>query len=185
MAIALDEVEIAVPEKLVAELTVRPPESAPPPQIVKRSRPKWAKWALVMGVVAALGIGVQLWRMHAQNANGYETVAVDRGTIQASVTAGGAVNAVVDVQVGSQVSGNIKALYADFNTKVTKGQLVALIDPQAFQAQVDQAQAALGAVHSATATLAAQVVKANADVAGTVASGRARSPSLLKTVPTN
>jgi HlyD family secretion protein len=39
-------------------------------------------------------------------------------------------NAVVDVQVGSQVSGNIKALYADFNTKVKKGQLVAEIDPQ-------------------------------------------------------
>ena len=81
MAIALDEVEIAVPEKLVAEQIVRPPESAPPPQIVKRSRPKWAKWALVVGVVAALGIGVQLWRMHAQNAIGYETVAVDRGTL--------------------------------------------------------------------------------------------------------
>jgi len=172
MAIALDEVEIAVPETLPAELTARPPDSAPPQQIVKHSRPKWAKWVLVIGIVAALGIGVQLWRMHPQNAIGYETVAVDRGTIQASVTATGTVNAVVDVQVGSQVSGNIKALYADFNTKVTKGQLVALIDPQAFQAQVDQAQAALGAVHSATATLAAQVVKANADVAGTVASGK-------------
>ena len=163
MAIALDDVEIAVPEKLPAELTARPPESAPPPQIVKRTRPKWAKWALLIGVVAALGIGVQSWRVHAQNAIGYETVAVDRGTIQASVTATGTVNAVVDVQVGSQVSGNIKALYADFNTKVTKGQLVALIDPQASQAQVDQAQAALSSAHSATMTLAAQVTKANAN----------------------
>src|ERR1700674_830059 len=170
MAIALDEVEIAVPEKLPAELTARPPDSAPPPQIVKRTRPKWAKWALLIGMVAIVGIGLQLWRMHTQNAIGYETVAVDRGTIQASVTATGTVNAVVDVQVGSQVSGNIKALYADFNTKVTKGQLVALIDPQAFQAQVDQAQAALSSVHSATLTLEAQVIKANADVAGAVAS---------------
>ena len=77
MAIALDEVEIAVPEKLVAEPAARPPESAPPPQIAKRSRPKWAKWALMIGVVAIVGVGVQLWRMHAQNAIGYETVAVD------------------------------------------------------------------------------------------------------------
>jgi HlyD family secretion protein len=86
----------------------------------------------------------------------------------------------VDVQVGSQVSGNIKALYADFNTKVTKGQLVALIDPEAFQAQVDQAQAALSSVHSATMTLAAQVTKANADVAGTVASGKGAESIVAK-----
>ena len=92
---------------------------------------------------------VQLWRTHSQNAIHYDTVAAERGLMQASVTATGTVNAVVDVQVGSQVSGNIKALYADFNTKVTKGQLVALIDPQVFQTQVDQAQAALGSDHSA------------------------------------
>ena len=77
MAIALDEVEIAAPAKLPAELAAKPPESAPSPQIVKSSRPKWAKWALVIGVVAIVGVGVQLWRMHAQNAIGYETVAVD------------------------------------------------------------------------------------------------------------
>ena len=63
--------------------------------------------------------------MHSANAIDYETVPVERGSVQASVTATGTLNAVVDVQVGSQVSGNIKALYADFNTKVTKGQLVA------------------------------------------------------------
>lgn len=172
MAIALDQVEIAAPEKLSVESAALPPEPPPPPQIAKRSRPKWAKWAMVIGIVAVVGIGVQLWRMHAQNAISYETVAVERGAIQASVTATGTVNAVVDVQVGSQVSGNIKALYADFNTKVTKGQLVALIDPAPFQAQVDQAQASLSSAHAATLTLAAQIAKANSDVAGTVAGGK-------------
>src|ERR1700674_4642957 len=170
MAIALDQVDFAAAEKMPAELTVRPPESAPPPQFSKRSRNKWAKWALVIGFVAVLGISVKLWRMHSQSAVGYDTVAVERGVIHASVTATGTLNAVVDVQVGSQVSGNIKALYADFNTKVTKVQLVAENNPQGFQAQVDQAQAALGSAHSATATLEAQVIKANADVAGAVAS---------------
>jgi HlyD family secretion protein len=170
MAIAVEQVGFAAAEKLPAELAVPPPDSAPPPQIGKRSRNKWAKWALVIVIVAVLGISVELWRIHAQNKIGYDTVAVERGLIQASVTATGTLNAVVDVQVGSQVSGNIKALYADFNTKVAKGQLVALIDPEAFQAQVDQAQAALGSVHSAATTLEAQVIKANADVAGTMAS---------------
>jgi HlyD family secretion protein len=103
-----------------------------------------------------------------------------RGPIQASVTATGTLNAVVNVQVGSQVSGNIKALYADFNTKVTKDQLVAEIDPQVFQAQVDQAQAALSSVHSAVITLQAQVVKANADLAGTIANEKGVESVMVK-----
>src|SRR5439155_23668204 len=56
----------------------------------------------------------------------YQTAPVIRGDVDATVAATGTCNAVVTVQVGSQVSGNIKALYADFNTKVSKGQLVAL-----------------------------------------------------------
>ncbi|HEY4932039.1 MAG TPA: efflux RND transporter periplasmic adaptor subunit [Terriglobales bacterium] len=118
--------------------------------------------------------------MHSQNAITYETVPLERGLVQASVTATGAVNAVVDVQVGSQVSGNIKALYADFNTKVTKGQLVALIDPEIFQTQVDQAQAALGSAQSAVKTAGAQVQKATSDLAGTVAGEKSAESVLAK-----
>src|ERR1700693_995663 len=150
----------------------RPPSLIALPRTTGPRRPKWLKWAIVAGVVTLLAAGAYRWRIYAQSAITYETVPVERGTIQASVTATGTLNAVVDVLVGSQVSGNIKALYADFNTKVTRGQLVALIDPEAFQAQVDQAQAALGSVHSAATTLEAQVIKANADVGGTVASGK-------------
>ncbi len=101
-----------------------------------------------------------MWRAHSENTIGFETAVVKRGPIQASVTATGTLNAVVDVQVGSQVSGNIKALYAVFSTKVAKGQLVALIDPQMFQTQVDQAQAAVTSLHSAVITAEAQVQKA-------------------------
>jgi HlyD family secretion protein len=68
------------------------------------------------------------------------------------------------VQVGSQVSGNIKALYADFNTKVTKGQLVALIDPELFQARVTQAQANLDNARATVLNYTAQIQKAAADV---------------------
>jgi HlyD family secretion protein len=118
--------------------------------------------------------------MHAASAISYDTVPVERGPILASVTATGTLNAVVDVQVGSQVSGNIKALYADFNTKVTKGQLVAEIDPEVFQTQVDQAAAALASVHSAALTASAQVQKANSDLGGTVASEKAAESVLAR-----
>ena len=151
---------------------VSPPSILPPPKLVAvprptgPRRPKWLKWALLAGVALLLAAGAYEWRAYTQSAIAYETVPVERGPIQASVTATGTLNAVVDVLVGSQVSGNIKALYADWNTKVTKGQLVALIDPEIFQAQVDQAQAVLGAAHSAVLTARAQVQKANADLAG-------------------
>jgi HlyD family secretion protein len=135
---------------------------------------------LAIGLLVALGVIWELWRVHSQNAITYETVPLERGLVQASVTATGAVNAVVDVQVGSQVSGNIKALYADFNTKVTKGQLVALIDPEIFQTQVDQAQAALGAAQSAVKTAGAQAQKATSDLAGTVAGEKSAESVLAK-----
>src|SRR5947207_4808550 len=84
------------------------------------------KLAVIIGgmlVVAGLGGWAILGGRHGQE---YRTAAIERGEIDATVAATGTCNAVVTVQVGSQVSGNIKALYADFNTKVSKGQLVAL-----------------------------------------------------------
>jgi HlyD family secretion protein len=73
----------------------------------------------------------------------YRTDPVTRGDIQQSVTATGAVNAVTTVQVGTQVSGTIKTLYVDFNSRVKKGQIIAQIDPSTFESQVQQAQANL------------------------------------------
>jgi len=143
-------------------------------------RNKWVRWALIAGLVVVVAVVVQMWRVHSQDAIHYDTVATERGPIQASVTATGTLNAVVDVQVGSQVSGNIKALYADFNTKVKKGQLVAQIDPEIFQTQVDQSQAALGSAHSAAITAGAQVVKAKADLAGTAANEKSAESALAK-----
>ena len=80
----------------------------------------------------------------------YRTEPITRGDIQATVTATGTVNAVTTVQVGTQVSGTIRTLYVDFNSRVKKGQLIAQIDPSTFEAQVQQAEANL---HSAQASL--------------------------------
>lgn len=71
----------------------------------------------------------------------YETVELGRGSIVAKVTASGTLSALVTVQVGSQLSGRIKQLYADFNSEVKKGQLIAEIDPQLFTAALEQARA--------------------------------------------
>ena len=157
-----------------------PPASVSSPPFKGALQRHWLRWALLAGVIVTLVVAVQSWRVHLQNAIGYETVRVERGSVQSSVTATGTVNAVVYVLVGSQVSGNIKQLYADFNTKVTKGQLVALIDPQVFQTQVDQATAALASTHSAVMAGVAQVQKSTADLSGATASEKVAESVLAK-----
>lgn len=127
---------------------------------------------MVAGAALALVIGGLYWRSSAQNAVTFETVPVEQGSVQARVTATGNLNAVVEVLVSSQVSGNIKALYADWNSHVKKGQLVALIDPEVFQAQLDQAHASVRSAHAATLSAQAQLAKARADESAAIASQR-------------
>lgn len=71
----------------------------------------------------------------------YRTETVSRGDIAAAVTASGTLNAVTTVLVGTQVSGTIRNIYVDFNSRVKKGQLIAQIDPDMFEAQAAQAKA--------------------------------------------
>src|SRR3954471_18807783 len=71
----------------------------------------------------------------------YKTEKVDRGNVTMTVTATGTLSAVTTVQIGSQVSGVIARLYADFNSQVQKGQLLAELDPTPFQQQVEQRRA--------------------------------------------
>jgi HlyD family secretion protein len=71
----------------------------------------------------------------------YRTVKVERGEISSLVTATGTINPVVTVLVGSQISGTIKGLYADFNSRVKEGEVIAQIDPAILEAQVEQAKA--------------------------------------------
>ena len=73
----------------------------------------------------------------------YKTALVDRGPITALVTATGTINPVVSVQVGSQVSGKVAQLFADFNSRVAKGQILAQIDQKPFKARLSQARAAV------------------------------------------
>jgi HlyD family secretion protein len=87
-----------------------------------------------------------LWfyrRAEAKEAPQYRTATVERGTVKATVSATGTLNAVRTVQVGTQVSGQISAIHVDFNDHVRKGQLLARIDPTLQLQSVEDAQAGL------------------------------------------
>lgn len=96
----------------------------------------------MVGLFLLVGGGAAFFRNGEKGAE-YRTAKVEQGGITATVSATGKVNAVVTVQVGSQVSGTIQRLLADFNSRVKKGQIIAQIDPSLWGAQVEQAKAKL------------------------------------------
>src|SRR2546430_17395248 len=108
-------------------------------------------------IVALLIILFVVRRCTSSGSASYQTATVTQGPITQLVTATGTLNPVTNVQVGSQVSGNIQKLFADFNSQVKAGQVVAQIDPALFQATVTQAE---GDVASAQAAF--ELAKLNA-----------------------
>ncbi|MBI4572274.1 MAG: HlyD family secretion protein [candidate division NC10 bacterium] len=93
------------------------------------------------------------------------TAPVERGDILSTISATGTLNAVITVQVGTQVSGTIKQLLVDFNSPVKKGVLIARIDPEIVEAKVNQAKADLESARAAVLNQGAGVARAQADVA--------------------
>jgi HlyD family secretion protein len=108
---------------------------------------KWKKLlVLVIAVVIILGLYLAFGRSEKEEPNiRYVTVPVEKGTLKAEITSSGTLKPLVEVQVGSQVSGTIKELYADFESVVKKDQLIALIDPDTYEAKAAQARANLQA----------------------------------------
>ena len=98
---------------------------------------------IVVALLLILGGGLFLGFRGTGNGQKFKTVRVTTGNIRATVTATGTMNAVITVLVGTQVSGMVKKLHADFNSPVKAGQVVAEIDPATFEAQVDNAKANL------------------------------------------
>ena len=123
----------------------------------------------MIGLVAAFGL-------NRGGAVQHFTAKVERGEIDDVVEATGTINAVITVQVGSQVSGTIAKLNVDFNSRVHKGQIVALIDPALFQgallqatADLQNAKANLAAAHANLEKAKAGAVQTKADYSRTVA----------------
>lgn len=118
----------------VAPLPKPPPVPVP---ATRRSRQFWLVGAvLALAVVAAIGAG--WWFTGSNGTVNYTTAAVTHGDVTRAVIATGTVNPVLTIIVGSYVSGVIQEIHCDYNTKVTKGQVCAKIDPRPYQSVVDQ-----------------------------------------------
>lgn len=119
--------------------------------------------ALIILLVAAAVAGFMLWG-NKTAANDYMTAKVERGNVEVTVSATGTVQAVTTVQVGSQVSGTVQWLGADFNSQVKKGQVIARLDPAIFQAQVDNARANVQNQQAAIIAAQSDIVNQQANV---------------------
>src|SRR5208337_534352 len=124
---------------------------------MKLSSMKNSAWMLA---IAAIIVVAGVWYFLGGSSSGTRivTAKVTAGPIVRSVTATGTVNPVITVQLGTYVSGPIIAIYKDYNAPVTKGQLIAKIDPSTYQVTVDIA-------HATLANSVAQLGKDQADLA--------------------
>ncbi len=115
---------------------------------------------LSIGVTLLAAILLYRCTLAREKPPAYETAVVDRGDVVARVSASGSLSAVVTVEVGSQISGRIQSLYADFNSVVRRGQLIAKIDPALFEAAVAQASANVAAARGNLERLRVQAEEA-------------------------
>ena len=119
------------------------------------------KWTIIGALLIAIS-ALTAFKLESNKAPQYFTEKVTKGDIQNVVQATGTINAVTTVQVGSEVSGTIQKLYADFNSHVSKDQIVAQIEPSLFQGAVLQAKADLGDGQANLAVAKANLNKAKA-----------------------
>lgn len=127
----------------------------------RRRKLRWA--AVIAGIVLAAAAGLFLLRLRARSATPsrpFELVEVTRGPLQARVTASGTVSPLITVQVGSQISGKVQALGADFNTVVHRGQVIAQIDPAFYRAAVEQARSRVVSARAARNKASAELENA-------------------------
>ncbi|HEY6189411.1 MAG TPA: efflux RND transporter periplasmic adaptor subunit [Pyrinomonadaceae bacterium] len=122
---------------------------------------------ITIGAVALVALAGFLWWGDRASAAQYMTAKVERGNLRNSVTATGTLQAVTTVQVGSQASGTISALHADFNSTVKKGQVIAQLDPSTTEAQVEQARANLLQARASLAQAQAGVAQSRAGISQT------------------
>lgn len=124
-----------------------------------------ARWLGLAVLVVLIGAGAWYWfGIKKPDAPQYRTATLEKGRLIASVSATGTVVPVVSVQVGSQVSGQLKEVLVDFNSQVTKNQLIARIDPESFEYRVRQAQADLDAARAQVTTQQANIAAQRAAV---------------------
>lgn len=129
-------------------------------------RESYSKHKVAYIAVACLIVILGLWGYFRSRSDGpkFTTAAVRRGSITAVVQATGTINPLTTVPVGSYVSGTVQYIFADFNTRVKNGQVLAQLDPAIYEAQVIQARGNLENAQANLATLEANVQVATANL---------------------
>ena len=129
-----------------------------------QQKSKWIIGLVIMAAAAAAG--AWLFVRNDRNSDpSYRFAVVERGPMVSAVSTSGTLNAVITVQVGSQVSGQIKELLADYNSEVTAGQVIARIDPETFDAKAGQAEAELAVARANVGIQRAGVERAEKELA--------------------
>jgi HlyD family secretion protein len=121
-------------------------------------------WLPLLILVVGLAAGIAFLRSGRNEAASYRFATIESGPIVSAVATSGTLNAVTTVQVGSQVSGQIRELLADFNSEVKAGQVIARIDPEIFEARVRQAEADLAVARANVGIQRAGVERARREV---------------------
>lgn len=144
-------------------MTDTSPHAVPSKQPLRR---RWGGTRLLLGAAALVLVAVAVWFFFlrgGETSDPYRTEAAGRGEIVTSVSASGTLEALVTVEVGSQISGQVTQVLVDYNDRVRKGQVLAILDPQNQRSAVDQSQAAIQAAQAQVVTAQAQVALAQAD----------------------
>jgi HlyD family secretion protein len=126
----------------------------------------WRRWLIPFSILALVAIGAAWWlRDRGEATARYRTDPVTRGDLSVAISATGNLEALSTVVIGTQVSGTIERVEVDFNDKVTRGQVLARIDPATVQARAEQAGAGLASARAQLAQAQASLRNAEADYA--------------------
>lgn len=142
--------------------------TATPLAAPKTTKPRFRRprRGLLIGIGAVLLAALGIWFFFLRgdgNAEPYRTEAVRRGEITRSVSASGTLEALVTVEVGSQISGQVTQVMVDYNDRVRRGQVMAVLDPQNQRSAVEQSQAQIASAQAGVAQAQAQVALAQAE----------------------
>ncbi|QNP41254.1 efflux RND transporter periplasmic adaptor subunit [Lysobacter solisilvae (ex Woo and Kim 2020)] len=135
------------------------------PSPVRKSSSSLRRVAVAAVALAVVIGGVYLWRHRSNDeaASAFRTAKVERGDIRVTISATGALNATSQVDVGSQISGQVTDVLVDYNDRVSKGQVIARIDPSTYEAQIAQGNAQINSARAGLATAEATLRNAEAD----------------------
>ncbi|HEY4133859.1 MAG TPA: efflux RND transporter periplasmic adaptor subunit [Alphaproteobacteria bacterium] len=125
------------------------------------------KLLVAVPVIGLIAVGAAYFAFSGSGeAPSYRTAKIERGAIVSAVSASGTLAAVTTVQVGSQISGQLKEIMVDFNSEVRQGQLIARLDPATYEAKLKQSQAALALANASVKMQQAAVLKSRATFVG-------------------